>query len=80
MLLDKCILNQNQYDAILSFVYNVGLGNFFRSTLRQKLLRQEFEDIPNELSKWVYCKSVVLKGLVLRRKLEADLFSMFDFI
>lgn len=62
------------FDAILSFVFNVGIWAFYRSTLRRKLNRGEFYDAANEFLKWVYAGGRKLKGLVRRRQAERELF------
>ena len=67
-------LNKNQFSALVSFVFNLGGGALQRSTLRQKLNRLEYEEIPNELIKWVYAGGKKLGGLIARRRAEAILF------
>lgn len=67
-------LSQNQWDAIVSFVYNIGVGAFSRSTLLRRLNAGEFEKCSTEIQKWVYCKGVVVEGLKRRRIAEAELF------
>ena len=71
-------LNQNQYDALVSFVYNVGAGSFQRSTLAKRLAKGEFTEVPGELKKWTKAriggKLVELRGLVRRRAAESALF------
>lgn len=67
-------LEQCQFDALVSFVYNLGSGSFQRSTLRQKLNREDYEGAANEFSKWVYARGVKLAGLVLRREAERRMF------
>ena len=72
-------LNQNQFDSCLSFVYNVGIGAFTKSTLRKKiLLNPNDPTIKDEFLKWnkatVGGKLTVLKGLTRRRTAEADLY------
>lgn len=67
-------LEQCQFDALVSFVYNLGSGSFQRSTLRQKLNREDYESAANEFSKWVYARGVKLAGLVLRREAERRMF------
>lgn len=62
------------WDAILSFVYNVGTGKFRASTLRRKINSAMFYDAANEFMKWVYAGGKVLKGLVRRRTEEKELF------
>lgn len=72
------ILNPNQHIAILDFIYNLGLGAFQRSTLRMKLLRQEYDSAANELLRWnkALVNSVMqpLRGLTIRRGAEYQLF------
>lgn len=63
-----------QFDALVSFVFNVGHRNFQRSTLRQKINRAEHALVPRELMKWVYAAGVKLPGLVKRRMEEANLY------
>jgi len=73
-------VNQNQYDAIISFVYNVGIANWNNSTLR-KLVKAnpKDEDIYNEFLKWNKLRSkgkmVVSNGLTNRRVAEATLYN-----
>lgn len=67
-------LTNNQYSALVSFSFNVGLGNLQRSTLRQKVLRQEHELASKEFNKWIRAGGKVWRGLVRRRKEESDLY------
>ena len=67
-------LRQSQFDALVSFTFNVGCAALQRSTLRQKINRLEFDEVPQELLKWVYVRGIKLQGLVRRRTLEAKLF------
>ena len=67
-------LSQNEYDAILSFCFNLGLGTFQRSTLRQALLRGDKITAIQSLLKYNKAGGKVLKGLDNRRKDEAALF------
>lgn len=67
-------LNQNQFDALVCFAFNVGLGNLQASTLRRKLNRGDYEGAANELPKWRKAGGRVLPGLVKRRKDERTLF------
>jgi lysozyme len=66
-------LYQHEYDAYLSFSYNVGSGAFCRSTLVKKLNAQDYEGACAELKKWVYAGGKVLPGLVTRREKEYKL-------
>ena len=71
-------LNQNQNDALVSFVYNVGDGNFQKSTLLRLLNQGNYAAVPVELKKWTKArqngKLIDLPGLVRRRAAEAELF------
>jgi|TARA_R110002167_G_scaffold55830_9_gene158573 lysozyme len=67
-------LNENEFSALCSFVYNLGSGNLQSSTLRAKLNRSDYEGAANEFPKWRRAGGKVLKGLVLRRKMEKNLF------
>jgi lysozyme len=68
-------LNQNQFDALVSFTFNVGAGALQRSTLRQKINREDHHLVSNELKKWVYAGEKKLVGLLLRREAEAALYT-----
>ena len=74
----KAPINDNQFAAIVSFVYNLGSGVLQRSSLRQKINYnyEDYESIQNELLKWVYAGGRRLRGLMLRRKDEAILYAM----
>ena len=68
-------LNQNQFDALVSFVFNLGPGNFNRSTLLKLIKGSRYDvRIKAEFRKWVYGGGEVLNGLVKRRKEEAELY------
>ena len=67
-------LTQGQFDALVSFSFNLGLGGLQRSTLRQKVLRGEFESAAEEFLKYTIAGGKVLKGLVNRRNDERALF------
>jgi GH24 family phage-related lysozyme (muramidase) len=75
----KVALNQNQNDALVSFVYNVGNANFQSSTLLKLLNQGKYDAVPGELKKWTKArrdgKLVDLPGLVNRRTAEATLFN-----
>ena len=72
--LTKVSLTQSQFDALVSFSFNVGLGNFQSSTLRSKLNRGDYEGASNEFPKWRKAGGKILKGLVRRRADEKNLF------
>ncbi len=71
----KVRLSQNQFDALISFAYNLGAAALQRSTLRQKVNHEEHEQAVLEFPKWVYCNGFKLKGLQYRRLAEARLYS-----
>lgn len=65
-------LNPNQMGALISFVYNVGRGNYAESTLKKRLEEGNFADVPYQLSRWNKSKGKILTGLVRRRAAEAE--------
>ena len=68
-------VNQDQFDALVSFCYNVGIGNFKSSTLLKKVVKNRFDPtIQNEFMKWVHAGNKVLDGLVTRRMNEGNLY------
>jgi len=67
-------LTQGQFDALVSFSFNVGLGNLQRSTIRMKVNRQDFEGAAEGFLDWTKAGGKVLKGLVTRRNDEKALF------
>ena len=69
------ILRQCQWDAIISFVFNVGIGNFKSSTLLAKIrINPEDNSIMDEFLRWVYANGKVMKGLQKRRLAEMKLY------
>ena len=68
-------INQNQFDALVSFTFNVGVGNFGKSTLLKKVKANADDPaIRNEFARWNKGGGKVLPGLTRRRKEEADLY------
>lgn len=67
-------VSQGQFDALVSFAYNVGLGNLQRSTLLRKLNAGDDAGAGKEFAKWTKAKGVELPGLVRRRAAERALF------
>lgn len=65
-------LNQRQFDTLVSFVFNVGIGAFRKSTLLKRLNAGDYQAVPDELMKWTRVSGKVNHGLVNRRKAEAD--------
>ena len=69
------ILRQCQWDAIISFVFNVGIGNFKASTLLAKIrINPDDNSIIDEFLRWVYANGKVKKGLQKRRLTEMKLY------
>lgn len=67
-------LNAHQYDALVSFTYNVGEGALQKSTLRQKLNQTNYLGASVEFDRWVYAGGKRVQGLVTRRVEERNLF------
>ena len=69
------ILRQCQWDAIISFVFNVGIGNFKSSTLLAKIrINPDDNSIIDEFLRWVYANGKVMRGLQKRRLTEMKLY------
>lgn len=71
-------LNDNQFAALVSFAYNVGITNLERSTMLQLLNRGWYEQVPAQLMRWNKVNGEVLGGLSRRRAAEARLWNMAD--
>lgn len=67
-------LTDGQFDALVSFTYNLGGGALQRSTLRRKINREEHAEVPEQFMRWIWAGDRKLKGLVRRRAAEADLY------
>jgi lysozyme len=75
----KLNINQNQFDSLCSLIYNIGEGNFSKSTLLKKIKKNPGDiTIRDEFMKWnkarVNGTLTALKGLTRRRNLEANLY------
>lgn len=70
----KVDLTQNQYDALVSFTFNVGSGNLASSTLLKMLNKGNYQAAADQFPKWTLAKGKVLRGLVTRRAAERLLF------
>lgn len=78
----KLGLSIERYEAVVDFVYNLGICNFEGSTL-YKLMKKNPDDtrIKNEFQRWVYCNGRMLEGLKKRRLWEAEhYFSQSSFL
>lgn len=67
-------LNQNQFDALVSFIYNIGINAFKTSTMLKCLNRGEFYAAAKEFDRWIYAGGKVSEGLKNRRTAEKTLF------
>ncbi|MFG0272367.1 lysozyme [Pseudomonas sp. zjy_14] len=70
----KVQLNRNQWDALMSFTYNLGSSNLESSTLRRLLNAGDYAGAAEQFSRWNKAGGKVLSGLVRRRAAERDLF------
>jgi lysozyme len=68
-------LNQSQFDALVSFAFNVGEGALERSTLRRRINQGNWALAKREFLRWVHADGKKLEGLVARRLAEAGLLS-----
>jgi lysozyme len=68
-------LNDNQFSALVDFVYNLGCGAFQSSTLLKKLNAGDYDSVCSELMRWVNAGGKQQPGLVTRRQRECDLFN-----
>jgi GH24 family phage-related lysozyme (muramidase) len=71
-------LQQHEYDALVSFTFNVGGGNLKRSTLRRKI-NNGCNTAVAEFPRWNQAGGRVIAGLTKRRKAEANLFNLGDY-
>ena len=68
-------LNQNQFDAMVSWVYNLGGGNLKASTLLKVLNAGDYAGVPAQMLRWNKAGGKVLEGLTRRRQAEPELWS-----
>lgn len=71
----KVSLNQNQFDSLTDFCFNLGAAALAESTLLRKLNMGLYTEIPAEMERWVRAGGEVLPGLVVRRQKEIDLWN-----
>lgn len=70
----KVPLTQNQYDALVSFTFNLGIGSLQQSTLLKLLNNGDYTGAAEQFKRWVYAGKYVVHGLVVRREEEKKLF------
>ena len=68
-------LTQNEFDALVSFTYNLGGANFRKSTLLKLLNQGNKEAVPGEMLKWDFAGGHKSDAILQRRRKEAELFS-----
>ena len=68
-------LEQHQFDALVSFSFNVGVGAFKDSTLLKRLNAGDYAEVPNQLRRWVRSGGKKVQGLVNRREHEIKLWN-----
>ena len=68
------VLEQNQFDALVSWVYNLGPSNLSSSTMLKVLNEGKYNDVPAQIKRWNKAGGKVLEGLTRRREAEALLF------
>ena len=67
-------LSQNQFDAMVSWVYNLGPANLKASTLLKVLNAEDYDGVPAQIKRWNKAGGEILDGLIRRREAEARLF------
>lgn len=64
-------MRQAWFDSLASFTFNVGTGNLKKSTMLKKINQSKHKEVPVEMKKWNKAKGKELRGLTIRRELEA---------
>ena len=67
-------LNQNQFDALVAWTFNLGPGNLRESTMLKVLNNGDYESVPREMKRWNKAAGKTLDGLIRRRLAESLLF------
>lgn len=70
----KVHVTDNQFGALVSFAYNIGIGAFKESTLLKKLNDEKYKEAVGQFLRWIYANTKELPGLVKRRVAERNLF------
>jgi len=68
-------LTQDQFDALVIFMFNIGWPAFLRSTLFKVLNHGDYENVPDQLMRWNKAGGKVVAGLTNRRKAEVDMWN-----
>ena len=67
-------LKQYQFDALVAWTFNLGVGNLRSSTMLKKLNESDYDSVPSEMKRWNKAAGKTLDGLIRRRKAEGLLF------
>ena len=67
-------LGQSQFDALVAWTFNLGVGNLRESTMLKKLNSEDYASVPSEMKRWNKAGGKTLDGLIRRRKAESLLF------
>lgn len=70
-------LYQNQFDATVSWTFNLGEGALKTSTMLKRMNAERHEEVPKEMKRWVYAGGKKLRGLENRRAAEAELYALY---
>lgn len=70
---ERLTLRQQELDALVSLVFNIGVGAFRKSTLLKRMHSGDYVDVPAQMLRWVYAGGQRVQGLINRRRAEADL-------
>jgi lysozyme len=80
--ISRCVfvdLTQEQFDTLVSFTFNVGVGNLQASTLLRRLNVGGYSEVPTQLARWNRSKGKVVTGLINRRAAEAALWASGEY-
>ena len=67
-------LGQSQFDSLVAWTFNLGVGNLRESTMLKKLNNEDYKSVPSEMKRWNKAGGKTLDGLIRRRKAESLLF------
>ena len=74
----KVDLEQNQFDALVAWTYNLGPTNLNKSSMLVEINNKNWDEVPHQIKRWNKAGGKVLEGLVRRREAEALLFEGKD--
>jgi len=67
-------LGQSQFDSLVAWTFNLGVGNLRESTMLKKLNNEDYKSVPSEMKRWNKAGGKTLDGLIRRREAESLLF------